>query len=250
MSSVPSSGFNSSIAPDDVALSAVADLRSSAYRLFAALLDAPDSLALANVAEAATEFRAEERFALIFPFYAAWERLLDRLETLNDQDTDRAAATYRRLFYAHASEAPCPPNESFYIASSGDDAGTLLPQLRQRYTQAGLTLAPDVEQPDHVVVEFEFMAFLCAHEAQAWAGSVSDSGVRALKREAVFLRKHLADWFPRFARRIHRQDPGGLFAEIASVADAFVHHEQDLITLLLTHGEEQATAMGARPNAP
>jgi TorA maturation chaperone TorD len=245
MSTSPVTGLSHEQEQEEIALSTVADLRCSAYRLFAVVLDNPKDLELQTITEAAEEFCAEEGFAVVFPFYPDWQVLLARLAALSEQGLDRARADYRRLFNAYASEPPCPPNESFYIAQSGEDAGMLRSQLQQRYTQAGLTLAPDMARsPDHVVVELDFMAFLCAYESRAWTGSGRDGGVRTLKREAVFLRKHLGAWLPRFARRIRRQDPGGFYAQVISVAEAFVHHDQDLITLLLTSEEQRATAHG------
>jgi putative dimethyl sulfoxide reductase chaperone len=250
MITVSPDGYEQATAEAGIPLTDVADLRQAAYRLFATSLLYPEAERLTSLAEAAAEFGSDTRFALILPFYPDWQRMLDRLAHLGDREMDSLTAAYRRLFYSHTSDPLCPPYESFYQARSGEDVGWLPAQLLRRYGQAGLAMPPDIEQsPDHVVVELEFMAFLCGHEAQAWDGAVSDSGIRALKREAVFLRRYLGWWFPIFAKKVRRVDLAGFYAQLASAAEAFVHHDQDLIALLLAHAGDQTTAGGVRPHA-
>jgi TorA maturation chaperone TorD len=65
------------------------------------------------------------------------------------------------------------------------------------------------ELPDHVSAELEFVAVLLAKEAYARVQRWSAQAARSAQARRLFLREHLAPWFPRFAQRLaqhHRLD--------------------------------------------
>jgi TorA maturation chaperone TorD len=232
---------------DEIAMPEVAQLRQFAYRLFAALLLFPTKERLRAVAAAANEAHTESAFIALFPFSNSWLGLLDTLTALPESAMQAIEAEHCALFRALTSEPVCPPHESFYLPRSNQDTGPLEARLIQRYREAGLALEPTMEQsPDHVTVELEFMAYLCGHEQLAWQGIVSEGGVRALKRQRAFLRRHLAWWFPAFAHRIVSSDERGFYAGVAEVAGAFLHHEVDLIDLLIDVGEQSPADGGGQ----
>lgn len=250
MISSTAGGSASEIAVGELSLPDVAQLRQFAYRLFAALFLYPETARLDNLSAAAVDVRSDDDFVSLFPFSRAWLRLLDTLAGLSDLDRLAIEQEYRDLFQALAGTPACPPFESFYRERRSEDAGQVTAQLIQRYRGAGLTLASPIDQsPDHVVVELEFMAFLCRHEDLAWSGMVPDNGIRALKRQRAFLRRHLAWWFPMLAGRISTAAYDGFYARAAQVAEAFIHHDADLVELLITHAGGEPAATGGDHHA-
>jgi len=82
-------------------------------------------------------------------------------------------------------------------------------------------------------VELEFMAFLCSLEAQSWERNALKEGFQVLERQRAFLSQHLDRWFSAFVRQVAVAEQEGLYAVIAEAAHAFIHHDQDLVALLL-----------------
>ncbi len=141
---------------------------------------------------------------------------------------------YVRLFLINPDGAVCQPYESFYLDPDRQAAGWIAAQVEREYVAAGLRLSPSLrELPDHAAVELEFMAFLCSREAWAWEDEALEAGRQVLEHERAFLDQHLRRWFPAFTWRVARAAGDGLYAMTAEAAYAFVHHDRDLVALLL-----------------
>ncbi len=134
----------------------------------------------------------------------------------------------------HSAEGtPCLPYESVYVDPGRQAAGWIVALLEREYAAAGLALAPSLKDlPDHVAVELEFMAFLCAQEADAWNREAVREGIQALERQAAFLDKHLARWLPEWARQVARANGEGIYPVVTETVRAFTSHDQDLISTL------------------
>jgi TorA maturation chaperone TorD len=116
-------------------------------------------------------------------------------------------------------------------------------RLAREYADAGLDVSPSLNEPsDHAAVELEFMAFLCDTEARAWEEQAVEEGIQSLARQRLFLTEHLDQWFPAFARRILRVDRGRFYTVVAEAAQAFTHHDGDLLDLLLHQGRVAGAA--------
>ncbi len=225
---------------DDLSLAELARLRQAAYRLFGALFLYPDESRLTALVVAAGALQEAGESLAIFPFFGSWQRLLTALTLTPGRGRGHAPLTvdvqqeYVHLFLVNPDGPLCPPYESFYLDPDREAAGWIPAQLEREYATAGLMLSPRLkEQPDHAAVELEFMAYLCDQEAQAWEEEVLEGAFQVLERQRAFLTGHLGRWFPAFTRRLTLVAEESLYGVTAAAAHAFVHHDRDLVALLL-----------------
>ncbi len=198
------------------------------YRLSGGLFLYPDEGRLRRLQAEAEALCRQSPSLAVFAFFGPWQRMLDALRMGAAEEIQNE---YTRLFLINPE---APPYESFYLDPLGQAGGLAAAQLAREYAEAGLELSPFLkEPPDHAAVELEFMAFLCDGEAQAWTAGVPEEAMQILSRQRRFIAGHLGRWVPSFARRIIRPRPAGFYALVAGAAEAFVHHDADLIGLLL-----------------
>jgi anaerobic sulfite reductase subunit A len=213
----------------DMGLMELARLRQGCYRFFGALFLYPDEERLTNLTTATGELQEVSESLAAFPFFGPWRRLLTTLQGLTDGES--IEGEYTRLFVVNPA---APLYESFYIDPKRRATGWITAQLAREYTERGLALSPSLRKPpDHVAVELEFMAYLCGLEAQTWQREASEEGIQLLEGQHAFLGQHLARWFPAFTRQVAAADQKGLYAATVEAADAFIHHDRDLVDLLL-----------------
>ncbi|MBE2249697.1 MAG: molecular chaperone TorD family protein [Myxococcus sp.] len=122
--------------------------------------------------------------------------------------------------FAHLTMVNVVPYESFYrrddamIESGG--ANPLATFLTKYGFEADLAAARSLS-PDHLGIELELMAVLCAREADADAPALA-AQVRRVELE--LLSEHLLSWAPVYLLAVRRNARTGLYAE---AADALLH---------------------------
>jgi len=214
-------------------LAELAQLRRGVYRFLAATFLPPEPARVESLVLAARFFRENLEAFAGFSFYGLWQRLVETFAGDRVSDPDRLERAYAGLVVPSGRSSL--PYEAAHLDPNRLLAGQIQSELEWEYRSAGLILRPDShELPDHISVELEFMAFLCAREARAWLEEgLRGSGRRDLETEESFLRRHLSRWLPLFARGL--RDVGHLepYALAAEAASAFVHHDLDLVRLLL-----------------
>lgn len=106
-------------------------------------------------------------------------------------------AAYLRIF-GHTVKGDCPPHEIEYGELKADRLYEphRLADIAAFYSAFGLEVAAD-ERVDHVAMECEFYAVLCAKEEVA-----GDQLEFCWETQKKFLREHLARWTPAFSRRV------------------------------------------------
>lgn len=219
---------------DVAGMASLARLRQMVYRLFSTLYLYPDAERLATLAQAAGNLQQETEFVAVFPFFLSWRRLLTTLHGLTADEIALVEKDYVRLFHVNLNGMQCLPYESFYLDPKRQAMGWNIAQLECEYAASGLRLSPSLKElPDHAAVELEFMAFLCDREAETWEKEAWQAGFRVLERQRSFLHRHLGRWFPVFARKVAIAVSGQLYGVTSKAADAFIHHDRDLVTLLL-----------------
>jgi TorA maturation chaperone TorD len=217
-----------------VPLTHLARFRQGAYRFFKTLLLYPEVERFKAGLEAALELDFEVKHQAGFAFFDRWQPLVSVLESVGVTDLHRMQQEYSEVFVAKPGGIPCHPSESIYLEQQGHTAGWIMARLEQEYATAGLGLSPDLHlTPDHAAVELEFMSFLCSQEAEAWDKDKLKDGVQTLERQAAFLDRHLARWIPKWARQVALARGRGIYSVLAETAQAFISHDQDLISTLL-----------------
>jgi len=120
-----------------------------------------------------------------------------------------------------------------------DAPAPVMAALEGEYARAGLALSANAtEPPDHVTVTLDFMAHLCAVEADAWQRRHSAMAVAQLDREAGFLQRYLGPWLPAFARLVAARDPDGFYARVTETAGTLAVHDLDIVTALAARSRE------------
>mgnify|MGYP000302197174 CR=1 FL=1 len=215
-------------------LAYLAQLRQAVYRFLGALFLYPEERRRRQLIEAARTLRREEETFASFPFFSSWQRLLSIL-TSEEVDGGTLEEEYVRLFVAGPGGPLLPPYESSYRDPDRMTAGWIPLSLEREYAAAGLTLSPALhEPPDHISVELEYMAFLCGREAEAWEQRDQGEGRKILEQESTFMDRHLSRWVPEFARNL-KAHQDGLYGAAGEAVAAYVHHDLDLVTLLLEY---------------
>jgi DMSO reductase family type II enzyme chaperone len=113
-----------------------------------------------------------------------------------------AQSAYLRIF-GHTVKGDCPPHELEYGELKADPLFQphRLADIAAFYNAFGLEVAPDAdERVDHIAMECEFYAVLCAKEAVAAAEQIEF----CRQTQKKFLQDHLARWTPAFSRRVER----------------------------------------------
>lgn len=146
--------------------------------------------------------------------------LISLIEAFPNADAHSTTALSRqhRGLFGHTARGPVPPYETEY----GNEAVFQQPQelgdLMGFYHAFGLQLKQSKhERPDHISCECEFLMFLALKEAHALEHDDRDMLVETRKAEKLFLRDHLARFFPTFAAKLNREDPLGFYGKLAEL---------------------------------
>ncbi len=125
---------------------------------------------------------------------------------------------YLQIF-GHTVRGDCPPHEIEYGELKADRLYQphRLADIAAFYRAFGLELAGDApERVDHIAMECEFYAVLCAKEAYALEYSPDNLDVTR-DAQKKFLREHLARWTPAFSRRLQRIANDAFYRSIAEL---------------------------------
>ncbi|MDR7402261.1 MAG: molecular chaperone TorD family protein [Armatimonadota bacterium] len=213
---------------------AVARARARVYQALAQALQPPDDSRLASLAGAPTLLRRRVAALAGLAQGDPASRLVRLLEVLADTDLLTLQTVYVRVFGLDGSGGR-PACESYYRSRSPEDIPRVLAAVERAYAAMGVAVDPAGGlPPDHLTVELECAALLCAHEAAAWR---SPSGAaEVLAREQRFLRDHLGGWLPALGTDIARRDPVGVYAGIVSCAGDLVRHDLAWLQALVRAG--------------
>lgn len=113
---------------------------------------------------------------------------------------------YTRLFVGPGAPL-VSPYESVHVDREQADIpgliwGKTTLAVRDAYREAGLTLRPGPEPPDHLAAELEFLAFLSQAESASLARGDRRQAESARQRRTAFLADHLHRWAPTIAERV------------------------------------------------
>jgi len=210
-----------------------ARVRSAAYSLIAHGFRYPDAGWLSTLADV----RRWEAWpgSLDEAYGAASEGLCalqDAIAGLSEADSLEALQGEFVTLFGHAVRGSCPPYELEYGQSEVIQRASELADLGGFYAAFALELSGQTsERVDHISIETEFLAVLCAKEA--WGVESCDRELLNLVRDGQghFLEAHLGSWLPAFARRIADVKPADFYRSLAVFADSFVAGECGVLSV-------------------
>jgi TorA maturation chaperone TorD len=173
------------------------------------------------------------------------EELMKKLAGLETDDdmSDDAAINIRatddvevlKLDYSRLFVGPyqllAPPYGSVYMDNGITVMGSSTMDAVNLYREAGLDISGNFKQPpDHIAVELEFMYYLIFKELKAVEKSDPDVVSGFMKRQKVFLQRHLGAWLPEFAGKVEKGAETGFYRNLAKSTKEFV--EEDIRYLI------------------
>ena len=227
----------------------LAELRGQTFELLGSLFCYPAPADLAELVAEASGFPPRKCLAREFPFLVPLGILLDRLRGLRESEGEQLEHEYVELFVVNASQALCPPYESFYGHAQDRERGLVSVAVERAYAVSGVALADRGELPDHAALELGFLAVLCDEEEQAWRDGEVERALDRLRREEDFHERHLQRWFSTFTRRLARAAAAeSFYRALAEAARAFVVHDLDLVRMLLEEPSLAAVRIRVLPS--
>ena len=172
--------------------------------------------------------------AFTYPDEETWTWLQSSVAAVCDRRPEMSALIERRYsleeiqsaylaIFGHTVKSDCPPHEIEYGELKADPLFQphRLADIAAFYNAFGLEVAPDAdERVDHIAMECEFYAVLCAKEEVA-----GDNRELCLDAQRKFLREHLARWTPAFTRRVERLAGDSFYPAAAGQLRAAVEAE-------------------------
>jgi len=238
-------------ADDAPNLAEMAVARRDLYRfLSAAFLEAPRPELLAHLRD--DDFQA----ALAEWFSPTVVENFQRVAEAMDAETfsDSARLEFTNLFLVPGGQHIAPYESVFRDTREIDGrevSGLLMGQsaldVQQWYRLAALEIRSDFKElPDHIGLEFHYLAYLCDRE-QAF-GDAGDSAkqTRAREMQRDFLKAHVLSWLGDLAEKIRAKAKLPLYPAIASLAVEFC--QRDLATLEAALGPSSGKPIPAYVN--
>lgn len=158
--------------------------------------------------------------------FDGWDDLASRFEWNPGAGSDAAVEQdYMTLFYGPQKLA-APPYESVYVSGVRQLMGRAAAEVLSAYEKAGFRVKESYRNcPDHVAVELEFMAHLCAREQRQEPGVSLREAETAAVLQREFLGSHLSRWSPAFCADIRRHAATGFWRATARALDWFVRQD-------------------------
>lgn len=144
-------------------------------------------------------------------------------------------------FDAGIPEPPCPPYEGFYLNRSRT---SIMLDITEFYRYFGLAMSRrdgKRELPDHLCAELEFLHFLVFKESQARIDEDAEFLGGYLLAQKDFLRRHPAQWVPKFCDLLCSRADIPFYHLLARIAVTFITHELELVTSRVTFFKERET---------
>lgn len=187
-------------------LESTAPARCEAYALFSDLMASPH--------EADTREAVAARIGILAAGLPYALHITPLLREFANADFERLKAEYSGLFEVGSQGPPVPIREDL---QTGQKSGTREDIVRF-YDFFGYRLDErHAWAPDHLSIELEFMHFLCFHEAQPGADSVSYQ-----LAQADFTERHLQRWVPLLAAQVARHAQGEIYCRVVEALREFI----------------------------
>ena len=204
--------------------------RADTYRLLASVFHAEPT------AEMIDRLRRPETAAPFKAMGAMFPAELDRLlASSGTQGTiEELACEYTRLFLGPGKHVG--PHESLHRDDHpAQHWGPSTAEVKRFIEHHGLAYDPEFTgMPDHIAVEFQFMAEMAGAEADAIERGQHAEAAQAREIQRVFHEEHLSRWIPKFCDKVIELANLDFYKDFARMAAALVEAENEE----LAHQEE------------
>jgi len=150
------------------------------------------------------------------------------LQSSEEKLIEDLAVEYARLFIGPGKHIS--PHESIHHQREDGDWGTLwgagTVDVKKFIAATGLNYEADYKgMPDHISVEFEFMAALIRREKQAWDENDEAVAKNCMNVQKKFLEEHLIRWIPDFCEKVIQQTELPFYRAVAKLTRSFINFE-------------------------
>ncbi|MHB1024672.1 MAG: TorD/DmsD family molecular chaperone [Desulfobacteria bacterium] len=143
-------------------------------------------------------------------------------ESILKYGNEELLVEYSRLFIGPFGVI-APPYGSVYLDGERRVMGDSTMEVIGMYRNEGLSgNAADMDLPDHVAVELEFMSFLVFREIKALEASDLRGAVEAVQKQERFSGEFLRRWIPPFCEKIKENTENAFYAALAQCASTFI----------------------------
>lgn len=217
-------------------VSSVAWSRSLAYAQLARLFAPPAASLPAELREQALVPGLASALRALHP--GILEREVEALEAAAEALAGAGEAGARAFAHEHTrlflgpGRVPAPPFESVYRTPDRLMMGWPASAVASLYREVGLEPPPH-EPPDSLVAELQFMALLAGEEAVALDADDDERADAIAAVQERFLREHLLEWAPLFARDLTAAAPPPLLAAAGGLLPRLLQLDQALLRSLV-----------------
>jgi TorA maturation chaperone TorD len=200
----------------------VARRRADTYRLLADAFNAEPTAEMLDRLRQTEAVTAFEALGATFP--AEVERLL--AESGQEGAVDRLACEFTRLFIGPGKHIG--PYESLHRDDQpAQHWGPSTAAVKRFVEHHGLAYDPGFQgMPDHISVEFQFMAEMAGAEADAIEQGQDAEATQAREVQRVFHKEHLSPWIPKFCDKVIELAELDFYKDFAHIAKAVVEADE------------------------
>ncbi len=139
---------------------------------------------------------------------------------LQEQSQEKLSIDYAALFVG-PFELLAAPYGSIYIEKKRLVMGNSTVNTARFYQEADLEV--DIkEPPDHIVIELEFMYYLCSKEASAASNDLADEAKRFRDLQARFFHNAMEPWLDQFCETIMKATDNMFYVHLSECLRSFI----------------------------
>ena len=227
----------------------LASTRYVAYRVLAMAFLPPTTEQVDAIVTMSREI-IDDPIAARFPYFPAWQEFLLGVEEIAHQMIPGIHHLYNTAFSRASGNPGNLLQESLHRTGEEQERADITRDLVNRYVNAGLSVGAQSPAPaDHITVQLEYLAVLCDAEATGWHNAEPGQALRALRLNRAHLRKHLCWWLPGLEHHVSLTAPDSFYLRAARAVTEFIHHERDLLDMIIQICEQTPAPEGGSRDA-
>ncbi len=163
---------------------------------------------------------------------SGYRKIAEYVYTSGSATLQELAVDYVRAFIGHGVDAHAAayPFESVYTNVKRLMMAGARDEVLALYRSEGIEKSPDWHDPeDHIALELEFMRVLAERSAKALRDGDEAEASRLAKVQRAFVKDHLENWLPTFARDMRSFAKTNLYLGLADLVEGFVQTDRGFL---------------------